>query len=42
VASLDERSATRAKAEHAIDRLREKYGKRAVERGLLFDREGED
>jgi DNA polymerase-4 len=41
VASLDERSATRAKAEHAIDRLREKYGKRAVERGLLFDREGE-
>lgn len=39
-ATLDERAATRAKAEHAIDRLREKYGKSAVERGLVFD--GED
>jgi DNA polymerase-4 len=36
-ATLDERAATRAKAEHAIDRLREKFGKSAVERGLAFD-----
>jgi len=35
--SLDERAATRAKAEHAIDRLREKFGTKAVERGLSFD-----
>lgn len=35
--SLDERAATRAKAEHAIDRLREKFGTKAVERGLAFD-----
>jgi DNA polymerase-4 len=35
--TLDERAATRAKAEHAVDRLREKYGKSAVERGLVFD-----
>jgi DNA polymerase-4 len=40
-ATLDERAATRAKAEHAIDRLREKYGKSAVERGLVFNGEGE-
>jgi DNA polymerase-4 len=39
--SLDERAATRAKAEHAIDRLREKFGKSAVERGLVFGRDGE-
>ena len=36
-ATLDERAATRAKAEHAIDRLREKFGKGAVERGLAFE-----
>jgi DNA polymerase-4 len=40
--TLDERAATRAKAEHAIDRLREKFGKSAVERGLLFNSEDED
>jgi DNA polymerase-4 len=39
--TLDERVATRAKAEHAIDRLREKFGKSAVERGLVFNKEGE-
>ncbi|MGE0240564.1 MAG: DNA polymerase IV [Parvibaculaceae bacterium] len=41
-ATLDERLATRAKAEHAIDRLREKFGKSAVERGLVFNGENED
>jgi DNA polymerase IV len=40
--TLDARLATRAKAEHAIDRLRAKYGKSAVERGLVFDGEGEE
>lgn len=40
--TLDERAATRAKAEHAIDRLREKFGKSAVERGLVFNGEDED
>jgi DNA polymerase-4 len=40
--TLDERLATRAKAEHAIDRLREKYGKSAVERGLAFNREADE
>ena len=39
-ATLDERAQTRAKAEHAVDRLREKFGKSAVERGLAF--EGDD
>ncbi|WP_119274014.1 DNA polymerase IV [Taklimakanibacter deserti] len=41
-ATLDERAATRAKAEHAIDRLREKFGRSAVERGLVFNGEEED
>ena len=40
--TLDERAATRAKAEHAIDRLRKKFGKSAVERGLAFNGEGEN
>ena len=40
--TLDERAATRAKAEYAIDRLREKFGKSAVERGLAFDSESDD
>src|SRR5262249_14467771 len=40
--TLDERAATRAKAEHAVDRLREKFGKSAVERGLAFNSEGEN
>jgi DNA polymerase-4 len=40
--TLDERAATRAKAEHAIDRLREKFGKSAVERGLVFNGEEDD
>ena len=35
--SLDERAATRAKAEHAIDRLRAKFGNKTIERGLAFD-----
>ncbi len=39
--TLDERAATRAKAEQAVDRLREKFGKSAVERGLAFNRESE-
>jgi DNA polymerase-4 len=39
--TLDERAATRAKAEHAIDRLREKFGNSAVERGLVFNDEDE-
>jgi DNA polymerase-4 len=39
--SLDERAVTRAKAEHAVDRVREKFGESAVERGLVFDRDGE-
>jgi DNA polymerase IV len=39
--TLDERAATRAKAEHAIDRLRHKFGKGAVERGLGFNDEGQ-
>jgi len=33
-ATLDERAATRARAEYAIDRLREKFGNDVVERGL--------
>lgn len=36
-ATLDERAATRAKAERAIDRLREKFGKDAIDRGLAFN-----
>jgi DNA polymerase IV len=40
--TLDERAATRAKAEHAVDRLREKFGKSAVERGLGFEGESEE
>ncbi len=39
--TLDERASTRAKAEYAIDRLREKFGNTAVERGLAFDGEAE-
>jgi DNA polymerase-4 len=39
--TLDERVATRAKAEQAVDRLREKFGKSAVERGLGFNRDGD-
>jgi len=38
-ATLDQRAATRAKAEQAIDRLREKFGKGAIDRGLVFDAE---
>jgi DNA polymerase-4 len=34
--SLDERSRAKAKAEHAVDRLREKFGRAAVARGLGF------
>jgi DNA polymerase-4 len=40
--TLDERATTRAKAEYAVDRLREKFGKSAVERGLGFDGEAEE
>jgi DNA polymerase-4 len=40
--TLDARAATRAKAEHAIDRLRQKFGNSAVERGLAFNGEGEN
>lgn len=39
--TLDERASTRARAEYAVDRLREKFGKSAVERGLGFDGEAE-
>ena len=38
-ATLDERAATRAKAEYAIDRLRQKFGKDAIDRGLVFEEE---
>jgi DNA polymerase IV len=40
--TLDDRAATRAKAEYAVDRLREKFGKSAVERGLAFNGEAEE
>ena len=40
--TLDERALTRAKAEYAVDRLRDKFGKSAVERGLAFDDEIEE
>ena len=35
-ATLDQRFAALTKAEHAMDKLRGKFGKRAVERGLGF------
>jgi DNA polymerase-4 len=34
--SLDAHSRAKAKAEHAVDTLREKFGRSAVERGLAF------
>jgi DNA polymerase-4 len=35
-ATLDERAATRARVEHAVDQLREKFGNDVVERGLAL------
>jgi DNA polymerase IV len=40
-ATLDGRSANRAKAELAVDRVREKFGRTAVERGLGFSSESD-
>lgn len=40
-ATLDSRFAAMTKAELAIDKLREKFGKHAVERGLGFDPDGD-
>jgi DNA polymerase-4 len=38
---LDSRASRAAAAEHALDRLRQKYGRSAVVRGLAFDRDEE-
>jgi DNA polymerase-4 len=38
--TLDERVAARARAELAVDKVRAKYGRTAVERGLAFSKDG--
>ena len=34
---VDHQGARAAKAEHAVDKVREKFGKAAVVKGLIFD-----
>jgi DNA polymerase-4 len=40
--SLDTVASARARAERAVDRIREKFGRSAVERGLVFKPPGGD
>ena len=39
---IDQRATRTAQAEHAVDKVREKFGKAAVVKGLVFDGEIED
>jgi hypothetical protein len=42
VDTLDATAAARGKAELAMDRLREKFGRDAIERGLGFNKRGRE